>query len=285
MSTWPAAVTTWLGERSLTVTTSHALNGGCIADVRRLRLSDGSCVVCKQDHQAPPGQFPGEAAGLRALAAVTVGPRVPTVLAVDDRCLLLEDLASGPRQRDYWPTFGTALARLHHHYGPHFGFTCTTWCGATEQPNPATSDGFAFFAEHRLGYQARLAVDHGRLSQREARLVERVGERLPKLIPAQPASLVHGDLWSGNAHVDPNGQPAMLDPSAHWGWAEADLAMTALFGGFPPEFYAAYEAARPAVAGWRDRAEVYQLYHVLNHLNLFGSSYHQQAVGIAKRWS
>ena len=96
---------------------------------------------------------------------------------------------------------------------------------------------------------------------------------------------MHGDLWSGNALTDNRGRPALIDPSAHWGWAEADLGMTSLFGGFPEAFYAAYEAARPQVSGWRQRADVYQLYHLLNHLNLFGSSYHSQVMRTCLAWN
>jgi fructosamine-3-kinase len=108
--------------------------------------------------------------------------------------------------------------------------------------------------------------------------------KLPDLVPAQPASLLHGDLWSGNAIADQHGQPAIIDPAAYYGWAEADLAMTALFGGFSGEFYQAYTEVRPLAPGWRERFSLYNLYHLLNHLNLFGRGYYGQMIQTLDRW-
>ena len=114
--------------------------------------------------------------------------------------------------------------------------------------------------------------------------VRRLVERLPELVPWQPSSLLHGDLWTGNAMSDEKGAPAIIDPAAHYGWAEAELAMTTLFDSFPREFYRAYEEVRPLEKGYRDRFDIYNLYHLLNHLNLFGRSYLGQVRAILRRY-
>jgi fructosamine-3-kinase len=107
---------------------------------------------------------------------------------------------------------------------------------------------------------------------------------LCELVPEQPASLLHGDLWSGNAITDDRGSPAIIDPAAYYGWAEADLAMTALFGGFADRFYSAYMETRPLSSGWRERFGLYNLYHLLNHLNLFGRGYYGQVMGVVRKY-
>ncbi|MBI4772265.1 MAG: fructosamine kinase family protein [Chloroflexi bacterium] len=147
--------------------------------------------------------------------------------------------------------------------------------GSTPQPNQWEADGCPFFAEQRLMFQGRRAHEHGRLSRDSLRRLERLAARLAsrELVPEQPASLIHGDLWGGNVITGPDGHAALIDPAAHYGWAEAELAMTTLFGRFPDSFYRAYESVRPLAPSYRSRFEVYNLYHLLNHLNLFGRSY------------
>ena len=113
---------------------------------------------------------------------------------------------------------------------------------------------------------------------------EALAKRLPELVPHQPASLIHGDLWSGNVICDKNGMPVLIDPAAHYGWAEADIAMTTLFGGFKPDFYDAYNSIRPLETGWLKRMPLYNLYHLLNHLNLFGGGYHSQVMTVVRQF-
>lgn len=196
----------------------------------------------------------------------------------------MEDLSPGRRAGDYWPAFGRRLARLHQQTRPEFGFEHDNYIGSTPQPNPWTADGYAFFAEQRLLYQARLARRQGLLGTAEVKQTERLARRLPELVPEQPASLIHGDLWSGNALADRGGNPALIDPAAHYGWAEAELAMTTLFGGFPEVFYRAYQELNPRPPGLWERFEIYNLYHLLNHLNLFGGGYRAQVTGILRRY-
>ena len=265
-------------------TEAEPVSGGCISVARRLRFPDGGTLFLKTTDDCPPDLFAAEAAGLEALH-VEGGPRVPTVHLHGADFIVMEDLPPGSPRPNYWAAFGIQMASLHEHHGPHFGFERDTYCGATLQPNPATDDGHAFFAEHRLLFQARLARDAGHLDREGVRLIERVCHRLDDRIPPQPASVLHGDLWSGNAHVGPQGEPALVDPAAHWGWAEAELAMTLMFGSFGADFYAAYADHRPLADDWRDRVDLYNLYHQLNHLNLFGESYRAGVYRMARSYA
>ena len=255
------------------VVSAASVGGGCINNGARLRTSDGPLLFLKTNASAPPDMFEREAEGLEALAAAEGAPRVPKPLLAGPDFILLEYLAPAPPAADYWETFGRALARLHSAVSPRFGFAHDNYLGSTPQPNRWRDDGFAFFAEERLLYQGQLARERGLLSQTNLRRLERLAGRLRELVPEQPASLIHGDLWSGNAIEGPDGHACLIDPAAHYGWAEAELAMTALFGRFPEKFYAAYEAMRPLTPGYRSRFDVYNLYHLLNHLNLFGGGY------------
>lgn len=281
----PPPVEHWLREHGHgSVERLTPVGGGCINNGARLETDSGVLFFLKQNASAPPQMFTREAEGLRAIS-VPGGPRVPEPLLAGEDYLLLEDLRPAPRQSDYWAEFGRQLATLHDHTDPEFGFDHDNFLGSTLQPNPRTADGHHFFAEQRLGFQIRLARDNGLLDAQDVRLLEMLAGRLDELVPEQPASLIHGDLWSGNATTGAAGEPAVIDPAAHYGWAEAELGMTALFGGFADRFYAAYEEVRPLAAGWRARLPLYNLYHLLNHVNLFGRSYLGQVRQILDQFS
>jgi fructosamine-3-kinase len=250
----------------------------------RLSTESGESFFLKINPNAPEDMFAREAEGLEALA-VSDGPLVPAPYSHGPTFLLLEDLKPGRRQAGYWERFGRQLAVLHNHVHKQFGFNHDNYCGRTPQPNPWTSDGHKFFGEHRLRFQAGLAIEAGLLSNADLQRVDHLSNRLPDLVPSQPASLIHGDLWTGNAETGPNGEPALIDPAAHYGWAEAELGMTTLFGSFPASFYRAYEEQRPLEPGWRARLPLYNLYHLLNHLNLFGRSYLSQVQSILDRFA
>jgi fructosamine-3-kinase len=227
--------------------------------------------------------FSREVEGLETLS-VEGGPRVPKPFLHDFDFLLMEDITPSARIPQYWEEFGRQMAVLHNHTHQKFGFHHDNYIGSTPQPNQWTEDGFHFFAHHRLIFQAEMASKRGLLTAHEAEKVGDIANRLTTLVPEQPASLLHGDLWSGNAMTDDVGSPAIIDPAAYYGWAEADLAMTALFGGFDRRFYDAYIESRPLSSGWRERFDLYNLYHLLNHLNLFGRGYHGQVMGITRKY-
>ncbi len=260
------------------------VGGGCISNGARLKTASGGSFFLKTNGTAPENMFECEAEGLVALR-VAGGPRLPEPHVWGKGFLLMEDLHPALRGANYWPDFGRRLAVLHNQVNDEFGFPRDNFIGSTHQPNTWMTDGFEFFAEQRLLFKTRLADAGGLLQSREVRQVESLAARLPELVPVQPASLIHGDLWSGNAITDRNGAPALIDPAAHYGWAEAELAMTALFGGFPDGFYAAYIEERPLVGGWQQRLPVYNLYHLLNHLNLFGGSYQMEVLRILHRYA
>jgi fructosamine-3-kinase len=162
---------------------------------------------------------------------------------------------------------------MHLHTNDHFGFKQDNFIGATPQHNQWERDGFVFFEKHRLRPQFEWASQKGYFDAEDRKRFEKVILRMKEIVPVQAASLLHGDLWQGNVMADGDGQPTLIDPAVHYGWAEADLAMTVMFGGFGDEFFGAYQEVRPLETGWQARFAFYNLYHYLNHLNLFGSGY------------
>jgi fructosamine-3-kinase len=281
----PAEVSRWLEQNNWgEVQSSSPVAGGCINQGRRISTTRGRSCFLKLNQDAPAEMFEREAEGLSALA-LDGAPRVPEVFLVGRQFLLLEDLSPAALRPDYWEAFGRQLACLHNQGNDRFGFKHDNYLGSTPQPNPWTEDGYQFFIEHRLQFQAGLASEHGLLKAPVRQRLDRLCSRLHQLVPPQPASLLHGDLWSGNAIAGPEGEPAIIDPAAHYGWAEAELGMTQLFGGFPADFYQAYQEVHPLEPGWRDRLPIYNLYHLLNHLNLFGRSYLSQVQSILSRFS
>ncbi|MFV1859094.1 MAG: fructosamine kinase family protein [Anaerolineales bacterium] len=280
----PRPVESWLESGGYgAVEELHPVAGGCISNGARLTTSSGRSFFLKQNASAHETMFPREMDGLRALS-VPDGPRVPIPYLAGANFLLLEDLDPAVPSGDYWERFGRQLAALHDHIGQNFGFENDNFIGSTPQPNSWTADGHEFFAEQRLGYQAELALQQGLINRKDFRAVLALAAELPQLVPEQPPSLIHGDLWSGNAVAGPNGEPAIIDPATHYGWAEAELGMTNLFGGFPEVFYKSYEEVRPPETGWRERLPIYNLYHLLNHVNLFGVGYLGQVRSILQRF-
>jgi fructosamine-3-kinase len=264
------------------------LGGGCINNASRLDTDNGPLFL-KVNRSTPPDMFEREAEGLNALAAPRA-IRVPAALCVGPDFILLEYIEPGPRKGDhvgrpYWETLGAQLAALHNTTSPRFGFAHDNYIGSTPQINTWEDDGCAFFAEHRLRFQAELARRNNLLNITDYRSLITVSNRLPSLIPPQPASIIHGDLWSGNIHTGPSGEPVLIDPAAHYGWAEAELAIMTLFGSPPDSFFRAYESVRSLAPGYRERFDLYNLYHLLNHLNLFGESYASSVRSILRHYS
>jgi fructosamine-3-kinase len=222
-----------------------------------------------------------EVDGLARLAR-TGAIRVPRVLgqgtAGDEAWIELEWLDLRPADAAADARTGAALARLHADTAPAFGLDRDNAIGATPQPNAWSCDWVEFWRTRRLGFQLDLAARNGhgaRLQDRGRRLLDEVPAFFAGYRP-QPA-LLHGDLWAGNRAMLPDGTPVAFDPAVYYGDREADLAMTRLFGGFGSGFYAAYDTAWPLDAGAALRRDLYNLYHVLNHLNLFGRGYRAQA--------
>jgi fructosamine-3-kinase len=265
------------------------LGGGDISQVERLDTTAGRFVL-KSDRHAIAGLFRAEAEGLAALAASGTSLRVPQVVACRNEApsfLILEDLGHGRCRPDDDERFGRGLAELHRAGADRFGFAQDNFCGATPQPNPWTDRWVDFYGRARLGHQLELADRSGLLSVNERQQVERLIARLDSWLtePAEGPALIHGDLWSGNRHVSADGTPAVIDPAASYAHREAELGMMTLFGSFSSRVFAAYEEAFPLEAEWRDRNPLYQLYHLMNHLNLFGPGYHGQVMTVVRRFA
>jgi fructosamine-3-kinase len=260
--------------------------GGGFAACQRWQSATGPVFV-KVAPLSRQAALEAEAEALRELEAARA-VRVPAVLGLgtagDRAFLALEWIEFGSVRRGTETRFGEQLARLHRTTAGRFGWHRDNTIGATPQHNAWSADWVDFFARQRLGFQLELAgrSGHGgRWLERGRELCERLPAYFAGYTP-QP-SLLHGDLWGGNWAADDSGAPVIFDPATYYGDREADLAMTHLFGGFGREFYAAYEAAWSLDPGASARREVYNLYHVLNHLNLFGGGYLAQAERMIER--
>lgn len=287
-----AAITACCG-RGVHIVRTSSISGGDINDAQCLHLSDDSALFAKFNSLSNRRFFEAEELGLRAIEA-TGTIRTPRILGrgVDKSrsFLLLELVHSARPQRDFWERFGHALAALHQADtaalvpGGRFGFQQDNFIGATPQCNAPRETWLEFFRCCRLEPQVRLAAHW--FDARERRQIQSLLDHLDRWLiePTQP-SLLHGDLWSGNYLTGPDGQAWLIDPAAYVGHAEADLAMTALFGGFRSTFYEAYQEISPLESGYRERRELYNLYHLLNHLNLFGGGYLSSVLRTVARFS
>ncbi len=252
--------------------------GGCINRAIIVIGQDGRRFFVKINHRSRLDMFAAEAAGLMELDRED-GPRVPRPIvhgvSGDDAYLVLEWLDLGGRGDA--AELGRRLAALHRHVTDAFGWWRHNTIGATHQDNTRCTDWVTFLRDRRLGFQLSLAERNGAprtLIARGERLLSNLGVFFTDHQP-EP-SLLHGDLWGGN-YGYAAGVPVLFDPAVYYGDREADVAMTELFGGFPDAFHAAYRAAWPLDAGYTTRRTLYNLYHVLNHFNLFGGGYAAQA--------
>jgi fructosamine-3-kinase len=257
---------------------ADALHGGDISEAFRLGEGARSFFV-KTQPAARLAMFEAEAAGLVELAAAQA-VRVPQVIchgvAAGRAYLVLEYLPLQPHGDA--ALLGRQLARQHRATADRFGWQRDNWIGATPQPNAWQVDWIAFWRDARLGFQLKLAAQNGyggALQRDGAALLDRLDAFFDGHAPSP--SLLHGDLWGGNHGYLADGSPVIFDPAVHFGDRECDLAMSELFGGFAPAFHAAYREAWPLDAGYPVRRTLYNLYHVLNHANLFGGGYAAQA--------
>ena len=285
-----AAFSSLMGDHWM-VTDSRGVSGGCISEAREVVATDGdgqsSRWFVKSNEEMFLENFQAEKDGLHRLHQ-SQAIRVPLPVAVgrvgNRSWMVSEWIGQGHRGRDFFSMFGHALARLHRcTLGNRIGLKRDNFLGATRQSNAPCLDWIEFVADRRLGFQIQQAVDR-RMADRELiRDCERIVAGLHELLDGRlnQTSLLHGDLWSGNYLCDELGGPVILDPAVYYGCREAEFGMLRLFGSCPPEFYDAYEAAFPFPAGWQRRVNVYVLYHLLNHLNLFGRGYHDQCRTLA----
>lgn len=248
----------------------RSISGGSINQA--YALSDRySQYFLKTNQASRVEMFMAEAIALTQIAQTqTIRVPQPICWGITDHVsyLVLEWLELSDRPN--WQKLGQQLGALHHITNAQFGWERSNTIGSTRQINPWTDSWIEFWLEHRLLYQLRLAQKRGFTSPVSSdQLSQAVAKFFTKPIPA----LVHGDLWSGNVGFDQWGNPVIFDPALYFGDREVDIAMTELFGGFGAEFYASYNQAYPLDPGYGDRRPIYNLYHILNHFNLFGGSY------------
>jgi len=264
---------------TFTIRNKRAAGGGCINEAWVLEDSSRSFFVKLNSASLLP-MFEAEAAGLREMAdadAIRVPRPVCTGMTGGRSWLVMEQITMGGGTRESQRLAGERLARMHRKQSDAFGWTIDNTIGATEQPNRWNDDWIEFWRDRRLGFQLDLAARKGYGAGLQAS-GGKLLESFDRLIDHAPEpSLLHGDLWGGNIGYDDRGDPVIFDPAVYYGDREADIAMTELFGGFTRDFYDAYNAAWPLDSGYGVRKTLYNLYHILNHLNLFGGGYAGQA--------
>ena len=262
------------------VRTCTPVGGGCIAHAGRLETAGGTYFLKWSDGDAAQA-FVLEAQGLRALReAAGAAIAVPEVIDVErggdehPGFLVLEWIDEGSQRQQCWEALGEGLASLHRHTNDRYGFEADNFIGRLPQKNGWRDRWPIFFREERLAPQVAMARERGRWRQAWDAPLENLHGQLGDLLPEQPeASLLHGDLWGGNILATSDGRPVILDPAVYYGHRETDLAMSELFGCLPSPFYRAYRNAWPLASGYEERREIYNLYHLINHLNHFGASY------------
>ena len=271
---------------SVAIAETDRLSGGDINKAYGLTLTNGKHIFMKANAKQNAAFFTAEAAGLTAIEKTgAIGTPEILCTGTDDgedvgySFLLLKFIKGGKQQKNYWQELAWNLAKMHKadtsiyfEGNGKFGFFQDNFIGARPQCNTSCDSWISFFRDNRLAPQFKAADSYFETNDRK--LVTKLLDHLEELLvePEKP-SLLHGDLWSGNVMCGSEGKAMLIDPATYVGHAEADLAMTELFGGFPPEFYEAYREVNPLQPGYENRRDLYNLYQLLNHLNLFGPTY------------
>lgn len=271
----------WAGEK---IASFDYSGGGSIAQAQIITMLSGKKYFLKSGVRSKE-MFPTEANSLKELAkAKTI--RTPVVHIADPEFLLIEYISSARNSNSFFEDFGIQLAEMHRYEADIYGFYEDNFIGHTPQLNLANKEQAenwtSFYFEKRLLFQFKLAEKQGHSSDVLRSSFKKIEAKINDILDTDDAkpSLLHGDLWSGNYIADEKGNPVIIDPAVYYGHREADLAMTKVFGGFPSSFYDSYNEGYPFADGYLQREDIYKLYHILNHLNLFGMGYHGQAVSL-----
>ena len=251
-----------------------SVGGGSINDTYRLASNLGDFFLKINSHSKYPGMFDLESDGLETLRN-SGSFRVPEVILVahqaDYSYLLMEYVEEGVKTARFWESFAGELVTLHRNTSQQFGYHKENYIGSLAQSNLWHDNWAEFFIEQRLEPQLRLAGNL--INSTDQRAFEKLFHRMEHLVPAEPPSLLHGDLWGGNYLVDKAENPVLIDPAVYYGHREVDLAMMHLFGGFSAELFELYNELFPLENDWRNRIYLHNLYPLLVHVNLFGGSY------------
>lgn len=273
-----------LGNR---VTGFRSLSGGCISDAYKITTTDNLTYFLKYNPSISDDMFIKEANGLNELAKANA-IRIPKVLHFDSELILLEYVPTGSKKKNFYQEFGRRFAEMHKFNSDSFGFYEDNYIGSNPQKNmpeeQEKDDWVSFYFNKRILHQLKLAEKLGNSTEELRKGISKLENKVNEIIgdTQEKPSLLHGDLWSGNYMVDESGFAVLIDPAVYYGHREADLGMTKLFGGFGSEFYQSYYETFPLQDGFDYRENIYKLYHVLNHLNLFGGGYYSQAMSLIK---
>lgn len=274
----PKSLQNHLQELGIHIQNSQPISGGDINHAALLDCGDQRQLFVKYNNtKAAPEMLSTEAKGLRVLQAAQA-MRIPNIINQGQTqdgiaFLLLEYIQSGPRRSTFWPQFGTSLAVLHRNTAAQFGLDHSNFIGSLPQSNQWRDTWPVFYAEERLLPQMRMARAGKLLDEQDEKRLQTLCQKLNSICPKEPPALIHGDLWSGNFLCDERGNPVLIDPATAYAHREMDLAMSRLFGGFDADFYQAYDEALPLEPGFMERIDIYQLYYLLVHVNLFGRGY------------
>jgi len=273
-----------------TIESSYSTGGGSINQTQVLKLTNGERVFMKQNSNPPTDFFLAEIKGLKLLAQAKKGPKIPKPIAVQSSprptFLLMEYIKNSSEGKNFADQFAQSLAELHRMTQESYGLDHDNYIGNTPQKNALDKDGIHFFRDQRINFQRKLARQKGLLPASVDKKLDSLCDNLEKYlnISGEKPALIHGDLWSGNYFPDSQGKPCIFDPAVYYGLREADIAMTELFGRLPQRFYDAYDETFPMNPGYSERKDLYNLYHLLNHLNLFGSSYLSSVEQVLQRY-
>lgn len=252
------------------------VSGGCINQGGKLNTSSGDYFLKWNSAKKFPGMFVAEGKGLDILRSThtVVVPDVMLVIEESDyQCIVLEWVSTTSQAGKYWNVLGQQLASLHQHSAETFGLAHDNYIGSLPQPNRVASEWTDFFRDERIRPLVKKLVDSGQADFDFATQVESTLNKLDEIFPKERPSLIHGDLWSGNVMTEMSGHPVVIDPAVYYGHREMELAFTRLFGGFGDQFYDSYSEVFPLAPGFENRVELYNLYPMLVHANLFGGSY------------
>lgn len=264
-----------LGDKN-SIIVAQAVSGGSINEVFRLQTEAGNYVLKVNDAGKFPNMFALEAEGLAAIRK-TKTIAVPYVIGIGNAAnqsfLLLEYIETGRKTTASMQQLGLQLAQMHQNSASNFGFEKDNYMGSLPQSNRKHDTWKSFFVEERLKLMVKLAFDASFIDPKLVSDFEKLYQKLGEFFEEEKPALIHGDLWSGNYLIGSNGKPYLIDPAVSYGFREFDLAMTQLFGGFSAAFYQAYEEEFPLQKGWQQRVDLWNLYPLLLHLNLFGTGY------------
>ncbi len=268
----------------INLTAASALSGGDINEVFLLETTTEKFVLKFNNASRFPGMFEAEKLGLGKLlkpGVIDIPKPIKTGNEDQYSYLILEHKESAPKNDDFWEVFGEQLAKLHRQTRDSFGLEKDNYIGSLPQYNEERDSAADFYIKMRLEPQIKMAAEKGF----QLNITDRFFENCKNLIPDEPPSLVHGDLWNGNYIVNSDGMPCLIDPAVAFTPREMDLGMMKLFGGFDEILFKIYDENFPLEEGWKERVELWQLYYLLVHLNIFGSGYKAQVTNIIRRYS